>query len=249
MIGCTLTVFERCHSCKTDLWQQVGNYTRATDAEEEMGFEVVMEMRAFWPKQSLGYYPNPHCCPSPDPHLPSPWLRCRSCVEVNWTRSFWISAINPTHHAVTMLFFSFFHSHTQMDRDNSPGCSVWRRTGNKCLRGRGAPSCAFPQGRHPPNSDAMCVSWFNLPSKTETELFLFTSCFSHTWFSSPFFFLILAVSLLPLFAFTGCGKQWSFVGGFLPLWALLPWFFCPDDPINVFILGFLSWQHRAVVLQ
>lgn len=66
----TLTLFERRLFLEVDMRQQVGNCSRATGAKRKWSFEVVMVIRALCPKQSVGYYSIPRCCPCPDPRTP-----------------------------------------------------------------------------------------------------------------------------------------------------------------------------------
>lgn len=166
---CRVTVFESCHFSEVYMWQQVGNNTRATGTKRKwaLRFEA-MVTGALWPKQSLGYYPNPRRCPSPDPptFLHTHWDTGPACAEVNWTL-FWTPAITPTHRVVSLSIFLWV-TRSQAHTDNGSRRSVWHRTGNQCLCGRGAPSCAFPEGRQHRNPGSMCVSEYHLPSKTPT---------------------------------------------------------------------------------
>ncbi len=194
----------------------------------------------------------------PRPRLPSHSLRCGSCVEVNWTRSF-LNSCHCTHPPrCYCVLFSFGHTHTQTHRDNGP--SALSDTGQEIsVYVDEAPLPAPSRRVTPPllNRGSICVSGFHLPSKTltldiipsESSLSLHFMLLSHLIFLILSLFLILTVSLPPSFSLLLLAVEnngvllvdFTFTGTFT-------FIFFSRWPNKCVHIGFFNWQHRDSVL-
>ena len=156
-----------------------------------MGFEVVIVIKALWPKQSLGHYPSPCCWPCSDP--PPPFTLAEVSV-LRWTQLDQI-CLNFCHHTHPLLLLHplFMQSQTLTVKDNGPRTHVWPKTGNKCLFDKSLfPSCS-QKATNP--LIITCVSGVHFPVKT-LDIIVSESFFS-LCFPCSLSFLIISMSLLP----------------------------------------------------
>lgn len=205
-----------------------GQLHKSNSRSKDMGFEVVMVMRAYDPNSVWAINPTHAAARLLTPHLSSHLLRCSSCIEVKWTRTFIISIITPSHYAVTGAFFSFTHTQTMVQGSDTgqevnvyvdeaplPALPSWATVPSVFL------NSTIPQKHR-------LWRWFSMKA-----LFLFTSLLLLLTLSLLNASLLFSFSLL-LLAGENNGVlllDFTFLGTFTLV-------FSPDDPINVFTFGF-----------